>query len=463
MSIHTVILAAGKGTRMKSTRLKVLHQMGGISLLEHVVRLSQSLKVQKTVVVTPKQGQSLQESLSGPKVLQKKLSFAVQSQQLGTGDALKSALKALPGTGTVLVLSGDMPLIRPQSLRKLLKAHTQKKAKVSLLTGQAPTTSSFGRVLRQGNQVQGIVEFKDATVAQRQITEVNLGVYVFDISFVRKNITQIKNKNKQKEYYLPDLLAMAARQNQVIVGQHLADTEEALGVNSQIDLHKVNQVYYQRRREQAMASGVSCIGDQIFIDSDVSLKAGVHLESPCYLKGETRLAEGVVVENGCTLKSAVLGPHSLLKSGCYLDQVRVGPHCQIGPFAHLRPGTVLSAKAKIGNFVETKKTQVGEGSKINHLSYVGDAKLGKAVNVGAGTITCNYDGFNKFKTVLEDGVFIGSDTQLVAPVTVKKGAFVGAGTTVTKDVGADSLAVSRCPQREIPGWGRRKRQKSSKK
>ena len=260
---------------------------------------------------------------------------------------------------------------------------------------------------------------------------------------------------------MPDLIDLAAKQGHKVGSHTVKDLTEAYGVNNQLDLHKVNQVFHKRRREDLMLNGVAMVGDQIFIDHNVKVAAEVRLESPCYLKGNTTIETGVVVEQGCTIHDSKIQKGTHIKAHSYLTECQVGVECQIGPFAHLRPKAVMKTKSKVGNFVEMKKTTLGEGSKANHLTYLGDATIGKKVNVGAGTITCNYDGYNKFKTILEDGVFIGSNSELVAPVKIKKGAIVGAGTTVTQGVSQDSLVISRVYQKEIKGWAKEFRSKKS--
>jgi bifunctional UDP-N-acetylglucosamine pyrophosphorylase / glucosamine-1-phosphate N-acetyltransferase len=456
--LYVVILAAGQGTRMKSKLPKVLHQAAGKTLLEHVTELAFKLKPKQVTVVVPKQHDSFK---SLPSFSKNKVSFAVQAQQLGTGHAVRAAMSGIKSKrGQVLVLNGDMPLARLNSVRKLIQMQQKKKTAVSLLTAEVEDSFGYGRILRNGKgALIGIVEHKDATAAQKNIHEINVGVYCFELAFLQKSIGKIKNQNKQKEYYLPDLVAFAEAHGLAMQASCLSDSKEALGVNTQIDLNCVADYLYERKRKEAMQNGAVLVGTQVFIDSDVKIASGVHLESPCYLKGETKLKSDVIIETGCVLKDSEVGEGSLIKSHSYLDQARVADNCQIGPFAHLRPKTELKSGVKIGNFVETKKSTVGEGSKINHLSYIGDAEVGKSVNIGAGTITCNYDGVNKYKTKLGDHVFIGSDTQLVAPVTLGKHVFVGAGSTVTRDAAAHSLVLSRVPQQEIKGWARRKRQK----
>ncbi len=472
-NISTIILAAGKGTRMKSQKLKVLHPVGGKTLIEHSVGIAYKIKSQDVTIVVPGGEANELTSLRAhelTKVLEKsterlaiKIDQAVQDKQLGSGHALKCGLGASKiKSGTVVVLNADMPFVQPKSIQRLINSCHQKKAVMGLLSVKIDGPSSFGRILRdEQGSVLAIVENKGATREQKKITEFNMGIYVFDEKFLNASIGKLKTNNKQKEYYLTDLVKIAVKSKKKVVAHIVSDAVEGLGVNSQVELNQLNQIFYKRQRERFMQDGVTMIGDDIYIDADVKIAGGVRLESPCYLKGQTSIGSGTVIEGGCVLRCAHLGENVLIKSHCYLTEAVVENLCEVGPFAHLRPGTKLASKVRIGNFVETKKAEFGEGCKANHLSYIGDAVLGKNVNVGAGTITCNYDGFHKFQTILEDGVFIGSDTQLVAPVTVGQGAYVGAGTTVTKDVKPDSLVISRVHQKEISGWAIKHRQKNN--
>lgn len=456
--VFTIILAAGHGTRMKSRLPKVFHLMGGKTLIEHVTSLARPIKSKKMILVVPQQHDHFKKTFGSKSGVH----FAIQKRQLGTGHALQTGLSGVNGAqGTVLVLNSDIPLVRGESLKKLLCLHQSGQNAVSFLTALVLDPGSFGRITRhRDGRVSGIVEVKDASEEQKKINEINVGNYCFDLAFLKKSMHQLKSHNKQGEFYLTDLVAMAVEEGLSVQTHEVQDVRESLGVNTQSDLKIVNEAFYVRQQEKFMTDGVSIIGDGVFIDADVKIASGTRIESPCYLKGNTQIGEDVKIETGCVIHSSRVGSGVRLKAHSYLDEAVVAKDCQIGPFAHLRPGTVLMTGAKIGNFVETKKTRLGEGSKISHLSYVGDAVVGKKTNIGAGTITCNYDGFKKFKTVLGDGVFIGSDTQLVAPVKVGSGAFVAAGTTVTQDVSADSLAISRSPQKEIKGWARKKRQKS---
>lgn len=464
--IFPVIMAAGQGKRMKSALPKVLHCVGGKTLLHHVVQKALRLSKQQIFIVVPQDHQLIQDSLQ--KSLgnsYNRLIFAVQHPAQGTGDALRCALQYIPNTeGDLILLNADMPLLGVSTMKRILSAHQQKKAQLTILTAHLSDPPAYGRVIRdQQKNIVGIVEEKDATTQQKKINEVNVGVYAMQLDFAKKAVKALRSNNAQKEYYVTDLVALVAKNKKTLASWSLVDLSETLGVNSQSDLYQINQLFYQRQRERFLTEGVCLIGSEIFIDDDVSLAQGIKIESPCYLKGKTKLGKNVVVETGCMISASTVGENSVLHAHSYLDQVVVNADCQIGPFAHLRPQTFLADHVKIGNFVEIKKTDVGSGSKVNHLSYIGDAVLGKRVNVGAGTITCNYDGYQKSKTILEDGVFVGSDTQLVAPVRVGKNAVIGAGTTVTKEVSAESLVISRIPQKEIPQWAAKKRQKNELK
>ncbi|HLD45392.1 MAG TPA: bifunctional UDP-N-acetylglucosamine diphosphorylase/glucosamine-1-phosphate N-acetyltransferase GlmU, partial [bacterium] len=366
--------------------------------------------------------------------------------------------------GALLVINGDMPFISTKTLRQHLHHHKKQGSVATLLSRVVEDPVAFGRIVRDAHgRFMGVVESRDASSAIKQIREINVGSYVFELSFLHRHINQLNTSNRQKEYYLPDLFRMAKNNGLVAEAFILRDAVAALGVNSQEDLSTINQIFYERQRRCLMSEGVSLVGKEIYIDFGVRVAKGTVIEAPCYLKGNSSIGEGVTIETGCVIKSSKIAAGTLIKAYSYLDQARVGNHCQVGPFAHLRPKASLRDKAKVGNFVEVKKSVIGQGSKVSHLSYIGDAVIGKKVNVGAGTITCNYDGYHKYKTVLDDEVFIGSDTQLVAPVRVGRGAVVGAGTTVVKNVAADSLVISRCEQKEILGWavGYRKRNSRS--
>jgi bifunctional UDP-N-acetylglucosamine pyrophosphorylase / glucosamine-1-phosphate N-acetyltransferase len=459
--LSTVIMAAGQGTRMKTQKLKVLHTVGGQTLVEHVVSLAHKMKSQQTYLIVPKAHEAFNVVFDKSKNKTKNPKYVVQSEQKGTGHALQCALKAISQMqGNLLVLSGDQPFVSAASLKKLVAIHQKNKAAVTLLTTCMEDPFGLGRIVRnQQGELVRIVEEKDATKEEKSINEINVACYVFDLVFVKKNISKLKNRNKQKEYYITDLISLALHKGLIVKTHTTQDVYESFGINSQEQLSMANDLFYFRQRQEFMKKGVALIGSEIFIDAGVSIAKGVRIESPCYIKSGSKVEEDVSIEMGTTIKSSIIRQGAFVKAHSYIDHCDIGPECQVGPFCHLRPQAKLLAKAKVGNFSEVKKSVIGVGSKINHLSYIGDARIGSGVNVGAGTITCNYDGFNKFKTVLEDNVFVGSDTQFVAPVRVGQGAVVGAGTTVTKNVSKNSLVISRCYQKEIKNWVKN-RQKS---
>lgn len=461
-----IILAAGKGKRMNSDLPKVLHLVGGRPMVAFSFLAARTLNCKKTVLVVPKDDTLIKEAVLSYSAPRQKVHFAVQNPPRGTGDAVRIAIEAagLGKAGTVIVLNADMPLIEPDTIAKLLALHEKSRAAMTILSANKDDPSGFGRIKRDANgSVVSIVEDKDANASERKIGEVNVGVYAFNMTFLKQAIYQLETANEQKEYYLPDLAMIALREKRKVEAFQLQDQSEAFGANSQVELTRVNREFYRCRRERLSASGVALVGEDIFVDAGAVVEQGSVLESPCYIKGESVIKSGVTVETGCVIKSSQIGEGTHLKAYCYLDDVVIEKNAHVGPFAHLRPGTHLKDSVKIGNFVETKKSVFGKNSKANHLSYVGDATLGEGVNVGAGTITCNYDGVNKFKTVIEDGVFIGSDTQLVAPIKLGKGSFVAAGTTVTKDVAPFSLVISRVPQTEFMGWAKKKKKTSKSK
>lgn len=455
-----IVLAAGRGKRMGSDLPKVLHPVGGRPMVLFPVFAAKALRAKQIVVVVPKDHAAIRSTVDVG--CGKGASYAVQGEPRGTGDAVRAALRKITfgASGTILVLNGDMPLITSETVAALLSAHRKSRSVMTLLTVDRPDLKSYGRVKRDfSGNLLGIVEAKDATPEESAITEVNVGVYAFEAGFLKTAVNKLATDNAQNEYYLTDALELALFQGLPVAAARLTDPSESMGANSQIELATVNREYYARRRRALVEEGVSLLGEEIFVEASAQVRPGADLQSPCYVKGGTLIEEGAVIETGCVVSDSRVRQGAHLKAYSYLDRADVGKGCHVGPFAHLRPETVLKEGAKIGNFVEIKKTVVGAGSKANHLSYLGDATIGKGVNVGAGTITCNYDGVNKFKTTLADGVFIGSDTQLVAPVKIGKGAFVGAGTTVTKDVKPFSLVISRVPQRAIPNWARRRKSK----
>jgi len=461
-NLEVIILAAGLGTRMKSATIKILHHAAGRPIIDYVLDLAAELSPAPPVMVVGYQRDAVQQAIGS------RARFAVQDQQLGTGHAVLQAAPLLEADGgsakRILILSGDVPLTRPETLRQLLDEHERAGNALTLLTMKLDQPAMYGRIVRDaGGAVVRIVEAKDASEEEKQIGEVNAGIYVFGGEHLFDNLRNLSNENAQGEYYLTDLLAVL-REGGHRVGAVVAnDPVEALGVNSRGELAQVESEIQRRVVRNLMAEGVTFRNPAtVVIDSTVTIGADSVVYPFVTLEGATRIGQGCLIEPGVHLVNVTVGANVHLKTGTVAEDAIIEDEATVGPYAHLRPGTQLGRHVKIGNFVETKKAVFGEGAKASHLSYIGDAEIGADVNIGAGTITCNYDGVNKHKTVLEDGVFIGSDTQLVAPVRVGRGAYVGAGSTITKDVPADALALSRTPQRIVAGWAARKKESREK-
>ena len=458
--LEVVILAAGQGKRMKSKRIKILHRAAGRALIDYVLEMSLALSGHAPVMVIGHDRDAVRTHCEG------RARFAIQEQQLGTGHAVLEAVKVLGDVqgADVLVLSGDVPLTRPETLRALLDEHVSRGHDVSMMTMVLDDAGSYGRIVRdpEGN-VERIVEAKDSTPAELRIREVNAGIYVFRGEHLAADLASLSSSNAQGEYYLTDVIAMARRRKET-VGALIAEPIEALGVNSRADLAHVERELVRRTVARLMAEGVTFRNpESVTIDSSVRIGQDSIVYPFAVIEGETIIGTDCVVGPGAHLKNCRVGIGVEIKTGTVAEDSSIADGASVGPYAHLRGGTVLGEKVKVGNFVETKKAVFGRGAKASHLSYIGDAEVGADCNIGAGTITCNYDGVHKHKTVLEDGVFIGSDTQLVAPIRVGKGAYVGAGSTITKDVPADALALSRTPQRNIEGWAARKREEQAGK
>jgi len=450
-ALSAVVLCAGKGTRMKSEKAKVLHAILGKPLCAYPLKRALELGASHVVPVVGHQAESVEKSIrahfpGAP------LRFALQKEQRGTADAVRSAEEALKGfSGRVLILYGDVPLLRRETLEALLAAHDRAGGKLALVSTVLEDPTGYGRILREGGRVTRVVEQKDATAEQRAIRECNAGIYSVDADFLWRALAEIEPNNAQGEYYLTDLVELAAREGPV--GTVEADATETAGVNDRVELAARAKVLQRRINQAHMRAGVTLADpDTTFIDEDVVIGADTEVGPGVVLAAGTVVGRDVVIGPGCVVTASTVADGTTLKSYSVLEEARVGERNVIGPFSRLRPGTELAEDVHLGNFVETKKARIGKGSKANHLTYLGDAKVGAGCNIGAGTITCNYDGVNKSVTELGDGVFIGSDTQLVAPVTVGDGAYVGAGTTVTKNVPPGSLAVSRAPQVTKEGW-----------
>ncbi|MBF5043636.1 UDP-N-acetylglucosamine diphosphorylase/glucosamine-1-phosphate N-acetyltransferase [Aggregicoccus sp. 17bor-14] len=460
--IAAVVLCAGKGTRMKSKKPKVLHTILGKPLCAYPLMRARDLGASPLVPVVGHGAEQVQRTLEALFPTEN-LRFALQKEQRGTADAVKAAADALKDfQGRVLILSGDVPLLRKETLQRLLEAHEQGKALLSLVSMSPADPTGYGRVVRENGKVARIVEHKDATPEQRTVRECNAGIYVVESRFLWPALGRIRTQNAQGEYYLTDLVEMAAAEGGVVAVD--TDFDETAGVNDRVELAARARAMQERINTGHMRAGVSLqdpattyIEEEVVIGADTELAPGVSLQ------GRTVVGQDVFIGQGSVLVASSVADGTHIKPYSVLEEAQVGERCHIGPFSRLRPGTELAEDVHLGNFVETKKARIGAGTKAGHLSYLGDARIGRGVNVGAGTITCNYDGVNKHLTELGDGVFIGSDTQLVAPVKLGDGAYVGAGTTVTKDVPAGALAVSRTPQDNKEGWVARKQARQSSK
>lgn len=448
MNLEIIILAAGQGTRMKSPLPKVLHPIAGQPMLQHVVDVARELSPAAIHVVVGHGAQEVQDAMA-----QEQLQWVVQEQQLGTGHAVLQAMPAVDEGSTVLVLYGDVPLIRAETLQALVAKAAESPA---LLTARVLDPTGYGRILRgDDGSVQGVVEHKDANQEQLLIDEMNTGVLAAPASDLKRYLPAVGNANSQGEYYLPDVLAMAVAEGRSVAAQLATSELEVLGVNDRLQLNQVERECQLRQAQQLLRDGVS-VADASRLDIRGSLECGVDvsIDINVVIEGAVILGDGVSVGPNCVLKNVTIAAGASIHAMSHLEDAQVGANANVGPYARLRPGTVLAQDARVGNFVETKKATIGAGSKVNHLSYIGDCDMGAGVNVGAGTITCNYDGVNKHRTRMGDGVFIGSNSTLVAPLEVADGGFVGAGSTVTKAVAEQELAVSRARQRNISGWQR---------
>jgi len=451
--MNIVILAAGKGTRMHSDLPKVLHTLAGRPLLAHVLEQARALKPQRIVVIYGHGGDAVPRALASDDLV-----WALQSPQRGTGHAVMQALPHLIDSVPTLVLYGDVPLTAAQSLATLVEPASQ--GALSILTLDLDDPTGYGRIVRDGGRVVRIVEHKDADSATRAIREVNTGILAAPTPALRRWLAGLSDNNAQGEYYLTDIVAAAVADGVVVEATQPAHDWETLGVNSRAQLAQLERIYQRTQADRLMEAGVA-LADPARLDIRGTLECGrdVFIDVGCVFEGQVRLAAGVTVGPYCVLRNVSLGERAQVLAFSHLDGAQVGADARVGPYARLRPGTELGEGSHVGNFVEMKATRLGAGSKANHLAYVGDAEVGERVNIGAGTITCNYDGVNKHRTIIEDDAFIGSDTQLVAPVRVGKGATLGAGTTLTRDAPADQLTVSRARQTAIPGWKRPTRKK----
>ena len=450
MSLSVIILAAGQGKRMYSSLPKVLHKIGDRSLLEHVLKAVEALAPANIYVVYGHGGEAVKASLENTAI-----TWVEQSEQLGTGHAVQQAFKAkIPADHKVMVLYADVPLIQQQTLTNLVTLADS--GKLALLTVLLDDPSGYGRIIRNAQgQAIGIVEHKDADPEQRQINEINTGILAGPAGLIAELVAQIESNNAQGEYYLTDIFALAAQRGVDIPTLQPTESWETQGINNKRQLAELERIYQHRQALHLLDQGVT-LRDPVRLDIRGTVQTGrdVEIDVNCVFEGVVTIGDNVRIGPNCVIRDSALGSNTRVEANSIIEQAEIGNACTIGPFARIRPATQLEAGAKIGNFVEVKKAKIGKGTKINHLSYIGDADIGADVNIGAGTITCNYDGVNKHLTVIKDNVFVGSDCQLVAPVTVGEGATLGAGTTVTRDVEADTLTISRVKQQSIKGWKR---------
>jgi bifunctional UDP-N-acetylglucosamine pyrophosphorylase/glucosamine-1-phosphate N-acetyltransferase len=450
-------MAAGQGTRLKSKYPKVLHEVGGRALLSHVIAAAREVVPAGDIfAIIGHEADRVRQAIAPSGV-----GFVLQERQRGTGHALMVARPALASYETILVLSGDAPLIRAATIQRLLDFHSSKKAAMTLLTAELANPAGYGRVLRSAarkDDVKAIVEEKSATPAQRKVHEINSGFYAFDAQALFGNIDTLGTDNPHGEYYLTDMAAILGKANRRVVAVEVEDPYEVLGANTRGELVEIDQRMRASKCRQLMADGVTIFFPHTcVIDQEVEIAADTVIEPFVQILGRTRIGAESRIRSYSVIRNSQIGDGVLVRNGCILEDSTVGARATLGPYSHLRPGSEIGEAAHVGNFVETKKMRLGKGSKANHLTYLGDAEVGEGVNIGAGTITCNYDGENKHKTVIEDRVFVGSDTTLVAPVTIKQGAYIAAGSCITRDVPAESLALGRAQQVVKEGWVQRKR------
>jgi len=452
-AMNVVILAAGQGKRMRSELPKVLHPIAGKPLLAHVIDTARELDAGRICVVYGHGGERVRQALDAPD-----LGWALQEPQLGTGHAVLQALPQLDPTAPTLVLYGDVPLIRAATLRRLIEVAGGDR--LALLTAHCADPHGYGRIVRVHGKVTRIVEEKDADDAERAIREINTGILVAPGAALARWLPQLGKANAQGEYYLTDIVALAVAEGMEVAAAHPGAHWETDGVNSKSQLARLERIHQRNLAEALMEQGVTIADpDRIDVRGTLDCERDVAIDVGCVFEGEVKLGAGATVGAHCVLKNCAIEAGARILPFCHIDGATVGPQNIIGPYARLRPGAALAEDVHIGNFVEVKNSTIAAHSKANHLAYIGDATVGSRVNVGAGTITCNYDGAHKHRTVIEDDVFIGSDTQLVAPVTVGKGATLGAGTTLTKDAPPDALTVSRPKQISVAGWKRPVKQK----
>ena len=454
MPLSIIILAAGQGTRMKSARPKVIHPVAGRPMLQHVVDTSLLLKPEQVIVVVGHQSEQVRQLINGEGLI-----FVEQTQQLGTGHAVVQCLGELNEGNDVLVLYGDVPLIKAETLQGLLS--DTEGSSIGILSFVPVNAHGYGRILRdEDDSVKAIVEEKDASSEEKNIRESNSGILFMNGANLHSLIEKLDDDNTQSEFYLTDVVRHAVNANLNVSATICASAEEVSGVNNQAQLAEVERIYARRQADKLMLEGVQLYDpDRIDVRGNLQVGTDVEIDVNCIFEGDVTLADNVRIGANCVIRNSKIGTGSIILPMTTIDEAITGSRVSIGPYARIRPGTECDDGVKIGNFVEIKKAKIGAGSKVNHLSYIGDTDMGSGVNIGAGTITCNYDGLNKFKTIIEDDVFVGSDTQLVAPVTIARGSTIGAGSTITRDAPADKLTLSRPKQVTLDSWKKPTRKK----
>ena len=452
MNKYAIVLAAGKGTRMRSQMPKVLHRVLGKPMLSRVLEATSKAQIENQYVVIGHGSDQVE------KVLDDSVKLVLQKEQLGTGHAVRTALEVLKQDVTetegvtVLVTCGDTPLLRAESLAEMMAQHAEQKNVVTVMTTVVPNPTGYGRILHDGEQIRAIVEEKDADAEVKKIQEINVGTYYFDLGFLIAQIDALDTNNAQGEFYLTDLLKLAYAAGKPTAAYLLANPDESLGVNNRVQLARAEKLYRERVNEYWMMQGVTMEDPaSVFIEDEVVLEPDVILEANVHLFGHTVIKSGAVIESGSRITDSTIGEGVVVRQSVIKDSV-VGAHTTIGPFAQLRPGNTIGEHVKIGNFVEIKKSNIADESKVSHHTYIGDTDMGARVNVGCGTITCNYDGKNKYRTVIGDDVFVGSNTNLIAPITIGDGVVIGAGSTLSKDVVENARAVTRPPLVVRENW-----------
>lgn len=456
LKLNVVILAAGAGKRMQSALPKVLHTLAGVPLLEHVIHVARMLLPDRICVVVGHGSDKVKQLIAGNDLI-----WVSQEQQLGTGHALMQALPQLSADGFTLVLYGDVPLVRVQTLQQLIGVSGEKDC--ALLTAIIDNPFGYGRILRDSetNEIVAIIEQKDATAEQQKIEEINTGIMLIPNQYLHRWLPKLENQNSQHEYYLTDIIAMAVKDGLQVASTQAKNFWEVMGVNNKHQLAELERIYQKNCADKLLENGVSLRDpNRIDIRGELACGSDVEIDINCIFEGIVKLGNSVRVGAHCMLKNVTVAPGSIIHPFSLIEDSEIGEDCKIGPYARIRPGTRLAKKVHIGNFVEVKNSQIAAASKANHLSYIGDSTVGENVNIGAGTITCNYDGANKYRTIIEDDVFIGSDTQLIAPVKIAKGSTIGAGSTITKGTPENQLTLSRSKQITIAGWKRPQKSKA---